>query len=153
AHFRLWRRPSLQSAMRCQLCCIPVRDVVRYGADILLRHEVLLMDVTLLLPGSAILQLESTMFDTTNRRLTFTLISLQDTLQCPLCRACATRIHSRYTRTIADLPWADVQVQLQLRVRKGFCSTSDCPRASFTERLPALVAPYARRTTRLATAQ
>jgi len=118
-----------------------------------MHHEVQLMDVTLLLPGSAFLQLKSTMFDTTNRRLTFTLTSLQDTLPCPLCRTPATRIHSRYTRTIADLPWADVRVQLHLQVRKGFCSTSDCPRAIFTERLPALVAPYARRTTRLATAQ
>jgi transposase len=111
------------------------------------------MDVTLLLPGSAILQLESLSFDEANRQFTVTLTSRQDALQCPVCRASATRVHSQYTRTIADLPWADVQVQLHLQVRKGFCPTSDCPRSIFTERLPALVAPYARRTTRLATAQ
>src|SRR5205823_6372748 len=114
--------------------CIPVRAVVRYRADILLRHEVLLMDVTMLLPESAILQLESLMFDEVSRRLTFTLTSRQDKLQCPLCQAPATRVHSQYTRTIADLPWADVQVQLHLQVRKGFCPTSDCPRTIFTER-------------------
>jgi hypothetical protein len=40
-------------------------------------------------------------------------------------------------------------VRLQLHVRRFFCSHSECARQIFTERLPSVVAPYARRTTRL----
>src|SRR3989454_4127353 len=59
-------------------------------------------------------------------------------------------IHSRYTRTLADLPWADDRVRLQLRVRKWFCRNRSCRRHIFTERLPTVAAPWARRTLRLA---
>src|SRR5687767_14123065 len=38
----------------------------------------------------------------------------------------------------------------RLRVRKLFCHNRQCPRRIFTERLPGLVAPWARRTLRLA---
>ena len=69
--------------------------------------------------------------------------------QCPLCRHPARRIHSRYGRTLADLPWNGVAVRLRLTVRRFFCQTRDCKRRIFTERLPDLVAPYARRTLRL----
>ena len=51
---------------------------------------------------------------------------------------------------LADLPWAHYRVRLQLRVRKGFCRNRHCPRPIFTERLPTVVAPWARRTLRLA---
>ena len=64
----------------------------------------------------------------------------------------ATRVHSRYQRTLADLPWAHLSVRIQLQVRKLFCHTVDCARRIFTERLPDLVAPWARRTSRLARA-
>jgi hypothetical protein len=40
-------------------------------------------------------------------------------------------------------------VVLQLRVRKFFCANGRCTRRIFTERLPQLVAPWARRTQRL----
>ena len=65
----------------------------------------------------------------------------------------ATRVHSRYQRTLADLPWAHLSVRIQLQVRKLFCDTVDCARRIFTERLPDLVAPWARRTSRLAEQQ
>jgi len=51
---------------------------------------------------------------------------------------------------LADLPWATCRVRLHVQVRKFFCGTPDCPRRIFTERLPAVAAPWARRTTRLA---
>jgi transposase len=41
-------------------------------------------------------------------------------------------------------------VCLQLRVRKWFCRNRACPRRIFTERLPTVAAPWARRTLRLA---
>jgi transposase len=62
----------------------------------------------------------------------------------------ARRIHSRYERALADLPWADYHVQLQLRVRKWFCHNCHCRRRIFTARLPSVAAPWDRRTLRLA---
>ena len=41
-------------------------------------------------------------------------------------------------------------MRLQLRVRKFFCDNPACSRQIFTERLPAVAAPWARRTLRLA---
>jgi transposase len=41
-------------------------------------------------------------------------------------------------------------MRLHLTVRKFFCDASRCPRRIFTERLPELVAPWARRTRQLA---
>src|SRR5215472_411225 len=69
---------------------------------------------------------------------------------CPLCATPARRIHSDYGRTLADLPWAQYRVSLQLRVRKWFCRNRACQRRIFTERLPTIAAPWARRTLRLA---
>ena len=40
-------------------------------------------------------------------------------------------------------------MRLQLHVRRFFCATPQCARQIFTERLPSVVAPYARRTRRL----
>jgi len=79
-----------------------------------------------------------------------TLVATAPQSPCPVCGRQARSVHSSYQRTLADLPWGQHAVRLQLVVRKFFCRTSDCPRRIFTERLPALVAPYARRTTRLA---
>jgi transposase len=56
-----------------------------------------------------------------------------------------TRVHSRYTRTVADVPWGAYAVRLHLCVRKFFCDNPTCTRQIFTERLPAVVAPWARR--------
>src|SRR5262245_50398577 len=69
---------------------------------------------------------------------------------CPVCGALSQRVHSRYIRQVADLPWLEVAVRLHLQVRRFFCDRPACPRAIFTERLPGTVAPYARRTLRLA---
>ncbi len=68
---------------------------------------------------------------------------------CPLCAKPATRMHSRYSRVVKDLPSAGQQVQLILHVRKFFCDTADCVRKIFAERLPHLVAPWAQMSTRL----
>jgi transposase len=102
-----------------------------------------------LLPSSTDLHLEDVTIDDF-QQLTVTATASQEIAHCPRCAQPTARVHSRYTRTVADLPWADVPVQLQLRVRKFVCTTPDCPRRIFTERLPAVLAPWARRTTRLA---
>ena len=71
---------------------------------------------------------------------------------CPLCGTLARRIHSRYARMLADLPWHGVRVRLELHVRKFCCTVPGCPRRIFTERFAETARPYARRTMRAATA-
>ena len=74
-------------------------------------------------------------------------------MPCPYCQRAASRIHCRYQRSLADLPLAHRAVWLLLHVRRFFCDNDDCPQRTFCERLPALVAVGARRTTRLRTEQ
>ncbi len=68
---------------------------------------------------------------------------------CPLCGQAATRVQSHYWRRLADLPWQGVPVVVRLHTRRFWCDNPACPRAIFTERVPALAAPRARRTDRL----
>ena len=72
---------------------------------------------------------------------------------CPDCHQPSDRIHSGYTRTLADLPWAMMPVELVLHVRRFFCDTSVCGRTTFTERLPTVAPLYARTTRRLSQSQ
>jgi transposase len=71
---------------------------------------------------------------------------------CPTCDRPSRRVHSRYRRILADLPWLGLPVRLHLSCRKFFCDRPDCSRRIFTERLPGVVRRYARRTERLAQA-
>jgi transposase len=96
------------------------------------------------------LRLEAWSVDDTTAQITLSVRSTQARVPCPLCAIPARRIHSRYERTLADLPWAAYRVRLQLHVRKWFCRNRHCPRRIFTERLPTVAAPWARRTLRLA---
>jgi len=68
---------------------------------------------------------------------------------CPLCGRSSSRVHSRYVRSVADVPWQGVPFRLRLHVRRFFCDEPTCVRTIFAERLPGLVAPHARRTERL----
>lgn len=81
-------------------------------------------------------------------QLMLTMQTTNPTAACPLCGTPSARVHSQYTRTVADLPWGGSAVQIFLQVRKFFCLVSACSRRIFTERLPEIVAPYARVTTR-----
>ena len=82
-------------------------------------------------------------------RIVATVVATSPRGTCPVCGVWSEAVHSLYQRTIADLPWGRQTVRLHLRVRKFFCRQLTCARRVFTERLPAVVAPYARRTTRL----
>jgi transposase len=103
-----------------------------------------------LLPDATLLRLEACDVDATTAQITLRVQSTQTRAPCPLCATPARRIHSDYGRTLADLPWAQYRVSLQLRVRKWFCRNRACRRRIFTERLPTVAAPWARRTLRLA---
>ncbi len=106
--------------------------------------------LTHLLPDATTLRLEACEVDATTAQLTLRVLSTQAAAPCPLCTTPAQHIHSHYERTLADLPWAAYRVRLQLRVRKWFCRNRHCRRRVFTERLPTVAAPWARRTLRLA---
>src|SRR2546430_8650699 len=103
-----------------------------------------------LLPDATLLHMEACEVDETAAQIILRVQSTQISAPCPLCATPARRIHSDYGRTLADLPWAQYRVYLQLRVRKWFCRNRACPRPIFTERLPTVAAPWARRTLRLA---
>lgn len=81
--------------------------------------------------------------------LTFTVVSTQQSPCCPLCGQAATRVHSFYTRQVADLPCAGQSIRLLIQVRKYFCEESTCPRKIFAERLTPFIEPFARVTKRL----
>jgi transposase len=68
---------------------------------------------------------------------------------CPVCSTLSQRVHSRYVRTLSDLPWQGIPVRLRLHVRRFFCDEASCERVIFAERLPGVIAHYARRTERL----
>src|SRR5258708_31854920 len=85
----------------------------------------------------------------TKTHLTIQVACRLKSAACPLCQHSSERIHGSYGRTVADMPCGGRRVTLALTVRKFVCGTAGCPRKIFTERLPALVEPYARMTNRL----
>jgi transposase len=115
--------------------------------------DVLHVITELLLPSQADLHLERVVADDQTQTLIVEVTSTQLAPACPRCATAASRVHSRYSRTLADLPWADVAVQVQLHVRKCFCPTDTCSRTIFCERVPKIAQPWARRTKRLAAKQ
>ncbi len=93
--------------------------------------------------------LEVTAIEMIDDVLTITAVSIQMFPCCPFCHTKATRVHSRYTRTLADLPCSGQQVRFLVQVRKCFCDMPDCMRKIFAERLTPFVEPWARVTQRL----
>jgi transposase len=83
-----------------------------------------------------------------NDGLTIRVLSETTEVRCPLCGEPADRVHRRAIRTLADLPWADVVVHLQVQSRTFLCKNSTCPRRIFSERLDGIAQVSARRTER-----
>jgi transposase len=81
--------------------------------------------------------------------LTFTVVSTQRFPCCPLCGIASTRVHSFYTRQVADLPCAGQSIRLLIQVSKYLCEECTCPRKIFAERLTSFIEPFARVTKRL----
>jgi len=88
----------------------------------------------------------------TASELIITASARRHVVRCPACGHASARVHSRYQRTLGDLPWHGLRVRLMLRVRRFFCDVPGCARRIFTERLPNTAAAYARRTQRAARA-
>ena len=105
--------------------------------------------ISCLLPDPAVVRLETWGIEPAPPTITLTLTSRSRPAPCPLCSRRARRTHSWYERALADLPWGEHAVAVQLRVRKLFCDNAKCKRRIFTERLPGVAAPWARKTARL----
>ena len=73
--------------------------------------------------------------------------------RCPACRCSSARVHGYHRRRPADLPIMGRPVVLDLRIRRYACTNAACHRRTFSEAVPALVAPHARCTRRLVRAQ
>ncbi len=58
--------------------------------------------------------------------LTATVVSTRMSPCCPLCRTKATRVHSRYTRQVANLPCGGQRIRFLLQARKYFCEETAC---------------------------
>ena len=78
---------------------------------------------------------------------------VRDGARCPACGVWSGAGHGSYQRQPADLPLLGKVVQIVLRLRRSCCHNVACARRTFAERLPSLLAAYARRTRRLAAAQ
>lgn len=81
-------------------------------------------------------------------RVSISLSSGTSRSVCPLCGRGSSRVHSRYSRTVSDLPWHGISVTLEVHARRFFCDEPSCERRIFCERLPE-VAARARKTMRL----
>ena len=79
------------------------------------------------LPDRTALSLEAWHVDDGAAQITLEVTATHARVPCPLCHVQTTRVHSRYPRTMADLPWGAYAVRLQLRVRKFFCDNPACP--------------------------
>src|SRR5579864_2566498 len=78
-----------------------------------------------------------------------TLRTTSPTASCPSCGAASSRVQSRYTRMLRDLPSVGRPIRLIIHVRRFFCKKSTCAQKIFAEQLPELCHPYAQRTNRL----
>lgn len=106
-----------------------------------------------LFPNVSEFRLDSIERDELRRALTLVVVSTAQNASCPDCGQPSSRYHSRYWRTVADLPWAEYTVQVRVGLRKWHCRTTDCRRRVFCERLPTVTRPHWRRTARLAARQ
>jgi transposase len=106
-----------------------------------------LQHVESLLPASDQIQVDSLRIEPT-----FVEVRVHATAERLPCLDCATpsgRVHSRYERTIRDLPWRGTAVRIRWRVRRFFCDNPGCRRVVFSEQLPDLAAKRRRGTPRL----
>lgn len=74
----------------------------------------------------------------TDHAITLGATATRKRAQYPLCHRWAKRAHSRYDRTIRDLPWAGRPVVICPQVRRFFCDNPRCTRRIFAERAPDL---------------
>jgi transposase len=103
---------------------------------------------TLLFPSCPDLLLEEITCE--GQTLFLTVRSSKQAVACSVCEHVAVKVHSRYTRTLADLSLMDYAVRLRVQARRFFCSNPACVRKTFAEPFTDLAVAHARRTNRQA---
>jgi transposase len=53
---------------------------------------------------------------------------------CPYCRTESSKVHSRYTRKLKDLPIFGRKTFIELEIQKFFCNNPECEHKTFAER-------------------
>jgi transposase len=86
-------------------------------------------------------------------RIILSVEALDPIAICPDCHCASQRVHSRYQRTVSDLPCVGRNTLLHLIVRRFFCDNDMCRRRTFVEQFPNILDPFARRTKRLIATQ
>ncbi len=132
-----------------------IRSTLTYDAILLMKNHVccyfmrslVLIGVSLLLSLPEGLRVER--IEPQGALLALAVVSVRPSSCCPFCSQASSQVHSRYQRTLRDVPCGGRQVVLHLSVRKFFCRNPACARRIFTERLPTFVEPWARVTIRL----
>jgi transposase len=114
----------------------------------LVKKDVSFLASVVLLPDPAVLELVSIEIDATMDMITVCAVTPSLEAPCPLCQQASSKVHSSYTRTLADLACFGQRVQWLIQVRRLFCQNAACERRIFTERLPTCAPAYARRTLR-----
>ncbi len=107
----------------------------------------------LLLPDSSDPRLDAVNVDRDDKAMTVVVTAVRPEAECPVCSQSSPHVHSRYQRSVADLPCAGMAMRLRVQVRKFFYRNESCGRSVFAQRLPEVIAPSARRTLRLADEQ
>jgi transposase len=72
----------------------------------------------------------------------------QDSAVCPGCQSISRSRHSRYWRSLQDLPIQGTPMLIRLHVGRWHCRNAGCERRIFTERAFKVCAPHARQTKR-----
>lgn len=105
-----------------------------------------------LLPDKKRLHLDHVFIDDEKCMVEVAVRSSAKEARCPKCGQASSRVHSRYRRCLADLPWQGFSVVLTWQTRRFYCRNKECVQKIFTERIPEIAAPHARRTERLSLA-
>jgi transposase len=100
----------------------------------------------LLLPDQHRLKLERIEHD--ERLIVIQVSATGRSAGCPACGLHSDRVHSRYGRTLRDLPSQGLSIQIRLQTRRFYCRCDACRQYVFTERFPTLAQPHARQTDR-----
>jgi transposase len=78
--------------------------------------------------------------------VTFRVRAKASDAACPACRHRSSRVHARYQRQLADLPLGGRPVRIIVHIRRFKCANPRCMQSTFSEQIPGLTTPFARRT-------
>lgn len=67
----------------------------------------------------------------------------------PQCGTLSSRVHSRYQRTLADLPCTDCSMRLLWNIHRFFCDHPECSLVTYSKQILSVADRYARRTHRI----